>query len=117
MKIILLAKSSSGGSYNVEFHASEGTIRVLCHCQAGVQQWMCKHKLALIKGDNAMLFDPKQASLLSEVHSWPEFDDLKSRAADYEKKLREIETAKSELAAREKELKHRFAHGLTHGFK
>ena len=116
MKIILLARSSSGGSYEVEFQPVENSIRIFCHCQAGMLQHMCKHKLALIKGDMKMLFDPQQATLLSGIQSWPQFVGLKARTDAYEKELGEIEAAKSKLASREKELKQRFARGLTRGF-
>ena len=117
MKVTLLAKSSSGEPYNVEFLTDAGSLRVFCHCQAGVLQRMCKHKLAFIQGDIKMLFDSEQASLLSEVCSWPEFGNLKAHVSEYEKKLLEIEAAQSVLAKKEKVIKAEFAHGLTHGFK
>ena len=78
---------------------------------------MCKHKLAFIQGDTKMLFDSNEASLLSEIHSWPEFGNLKTHAVEYEKKLLEIEAAQDLLAKKEKAIKAEFAHGLTHGFK
>jgi hypothetical protein len=97
--------------------ADGGSLRVFCHCQAGVLQRICKHKLALIQGDTKMLFDFNQASLLSEIHSWPEFTNLKTHVAEYEKKLLEIEAAQGVLAKKEKSIKAEFAHGLSHGFK
>src|SRR6266446_2278697 len=117
MKTTLLAKSSSGEPYKVEFMTDETCVRVFCHCQAGVLQQMCKHKLALIKGDTKMPFDSKQEMLLSEVLAWPQFSDLKVRTGEYEKKLKEIEFAKVELAKAEKIIKAEFARGVTHGFK
>ena len=117
MKATLLAKSSSGEPYNVEFLTDAGSLRVFCHCQAGVLQRTCKHKLAFIQGDAKMLFDSNQASLLSEIQSWPEFENLKMHAIEYDKKLLEIETAQGLLAKKEKAIKAEFAHGLTHGFK
>ena len=117
MKTTLLAKSSSGDSYKVEFMAEGATVRVFCHCQAGVLQRMCKHKLALLKGDTKMLFDPKQAPLLYEILSWPQFANLKSRLDEYEKKLKEVEVAKTDLAKRETAIKVEFARGVTFGFK
>ena len=78
---------------------------------------MCKHKLAFIQGDTKMLFDPNQTTQLSEIHSWPEFGNLKSHATEYEKQLAEIESAQNALARKEKAIKAEFARGLTHGFK
>jgi hypothetical protein len=117
MKANLLAKSSSGEPYNVEFMTDGGSLRVFCHCQAGVLQRMCKHKLAFIHGDTKMLFDSNQASLLSEIHLWPEFENLKAHIKEYEKQLSEIESAQNILAKKEKAIKAEFARGLSHGFK
>jgi hypothetical protein len=117
MKIVLLAKSSSGESYKVEFLGEESCIRVFCHCQAGVLQHMCKHKLALLKGDESMLSDPKQAFLLSEIHTWPQFGTVKTHVDEFEKKLKEIEVAKEVLGKKEKTIKAEFARGLAKGFK
>ena len=117
MKATLLAKSSSGEPYKVEFLTDGGSLRVFCHCQAGVLQRMCKHKLASIQGDTDMLFDSKQAPLLSEIHSWPEFGNLKTHISEYEKKLLEIEEAQGALAKKEKAIKAEFARGLSHGFR
>src|SRR5438552_18413200 len=98
MKITILAKSSSGPPYTVEFMQQDLSVRVFCHCQAGVMQQMCKHKLGLIKGDLTMLFDAQQAPLLSEVHAWPQFSSLKTRTDEFEKKLKETEAAREALA-------------------
>lgn len=117
MKTILLAKSSSGESYQVEFLVDGNSVRVLCHCQAGVLHMMCKHKLALLHGDKTMLFDSTQAHLLSELHTQPQFANLKSQLGEFEKKLKEIEVAKGALAKNEKAIKADFARGLTSGFK
>lgn len=93
-KITLLAKSSSSKTpYKVEFTAHGPSVMVYCHCKAGVQRWMCKHKLALILGDSNMLFDPGQAELLSQIQSWPQYSDLKKRTVEFETKLREIQEA------------------------
>ena len=93
-KITLLAKSSSSKTpYKVEFMADGPSVMVYCHFKAGVQRWMCKHKLALILGDSTMLFDPGQAELLSRIQSWPQYSDLKKRTDEFENKLREIQEA------------------------
>jgi hypothetical protein len=116
MKTILQAKSSSGGSYDVEFQVVDNSVRVFCHCQAGVLQQMCKHKLALINGDASMLFDARQSEDLAATRAWPEFSDLKARTGDYESKLKQIEAAKRQIAKEEKEIKAAFSKGLLHGF-
>lgn len=93
-RITVLARSSSRKSpYKVEFLADGPSVRVYCHCQAGARQWMCKHKLALILGDSNMLFDLKQADLLSRIQSWPQYSDLKKRTDEFQNKLKEIQEA------------------------
>ena len=49
MKATLLAKSSHGEPYKVEFSAEDSTLRVFCHCQAGVLHRMCKHNRANVE--------------------------------------------------------------------
>ncbi len=115
MKATLLAKSSSGDSYKVEFTVDGECVRVFCHCQAGVQQWMCKHKLALISGDTKMLFDAAQASLLTEIRAWSQFARLQARIARYESELGKIEAVKAEIAKQEKATKAQMGRELTHG--
>ena len=115
VKASLLAKSSSGESYQVEFSVDGECIRVFCHCQAGVLQQMCKHKLALIGGDVKMLFDPRHASLLAEIRAWPQFQHLHTRITRYQRELGEIELAKGELAKKEKAIKTQIGRELTHG--
>ena len=117
MKTTLLAKSSSGEHYKVEFAAEGNPVRVFCHCQAGILHRMCKHKLALIKGDTKMLFEPSQAALLSEIHSWSQFAHLKTQLENYETRLKEVEAAANELAKKAAAIKTEFARGLTFGFK
>lgn len=115
MKLTILAASSSGDSYPVEFSDDSGVLRVFCHCEAGTFQRMCKHKLALLKGDRIMLYDPTQDKLLNEVLSSPAYHALKPRLDEYEKQLAGIEREIAKLEKRKKTLKTDFAYELTHG--
>lgn len=117
MKATLLAKSSHGEPYRVEFITDDSSLRIFCHCKAGVLHWMCKHKKAFIEGDIEMLFDPNQAALLSEIHSWPQFKHLQKHFQLLAKQLAEIEKAKSELDKKEKQIKAALGKGLSFGFE
>lgn len=117
MKVALLAKSSSGESYEVEFSAQDSDIRIFCHCQAGVLHRMCKHKQALIEGDVSMLFDSSQTPLLLEIHSWPQFKNLQKHLAVYLKELDEIQKSFRELDKKEKDIKARLGKALSFGFE
>jgi hypothetical protein len=115
MKVTLLAKSSSGDPYEVEFAVDGECVLVFCHCKAGMLQWMCKHKLGLILGDSTMLFDASQANLLAQVRSWPQFARLEARVARYTRDLSALEAAKAEVAEKEKLIKAQFGRDLTRG--
>jgi len=116
MKLTILATGSSG-SYPVEFSDESGVLRVYCHCEAGTFQQMCKHKLALLKGDRTMLYDPTQDRLLNDVLESPAYFALKPRLDEYEKQLVGIEREIAKLGEHKKTLKTDFAYELTHGHR
>ena len=64
-----------------------------------------------------MLFDPTQAVILSEIRSWPQFNDLKKQVATFSGKLAVIEKSKRELDAQEKAIKAELGRGLSFGFE
>jgi predicted nucleic acid-binding Zn-ribbon protein len=76
---------------------------------------MCKHKLALLRGDSKMLYDQTQKKLLQEVLASKAYPALKSRLDAYELELAETEREMAKLKEREKKLKTEFAYELTHG--
>lgn len=117
MKASLLAKNSHGEPYKVEFSTDDGNLRIFCHCQAGILHRMCKHKRAFIEGDTQMLFDPAQATVLSEIRSWPQFRSIQKHLEAYLEKLTEIEKAKGELDEKERQIKVALGKGLSFGFK
>lgn len=115
MKVTILAASSSGGSYPVEFSDEGGGMCVLCHCQAGMLHQICKHKLALLKGDRQMLHDATQETLLKQVMTSPSYPAVKRGLDEYERAISDIETQMTRLKKGEKVLKSDFAYELAHG--
>ena len=115
MKLTILALSSTGESYPVEFSDESGNLRVFCNCQAGSFQQMCKHKIALLKGDRSMLFDQTLEKLLDKLLSSSAYSALKCRLDSYDQQLSNIESEARKLKEREKTLKAEFAYLLTHG--
>jgi hypothetical protein len=114
-KIILKAMGSAGNIYAVEFLADGNSIRVFCHCKAGITGQMCKHKTALIRGDLTLLADSSESAGLREIQTWPQYHALISRLERYEKTLSELQRNSAELVAREKALKAQMGKDLTVG--
>jgi hypothetical protein len=117
MKLTIMAASSSGGGYPVDFSDESGAMRVFCHCQAGMLQQICKHKLALLKGDSRMLHDSSQEELLRSVLGSSSYPALKQAFDEYERAISNIEIEMNAIKQREKALKSGFAYELTHGRK
>ena len=117
MNIRFKAKSSSGEPYAVEVSTGPNGIRVFCHCPAGVVRQLCKHKVALIRGDGAILADPEQASSLAELKQSPEWAFLAKRLNLLEKELEAIEKEKTTLAKRARALKANFGRELAEGIR
>ena len=117
MNVHIQAASSSGGSYDCEFSDEGDYLRVTCNCQAGLLRQVCKHKVALLRGDRKMLFDPDQETLLDMVMSSPGYTVLKAHLDEYEVTLFSIEKEVSRLKETEKSIKARLAHEFIHGPK
>lgn len=65
--IILLAKSSSGGFYDVNVYFEENNILAYCSCQAGENGMLCKHVKGIITGDESILYDTEQKKELDQI--------------------------------------------------
>jgi len=113
MNLSLKVKSSLGEGYQVEFSDESGSLRVFCHCPAGSQQQMCKHKLALLKGDASMLFDKQDEGQLKQVLASKAYEALWARLKEFESALLVCEQEMSKLKARERTIKSDFAYELT----
>ncbi len=112
MNITLKAKSSSGDSYDVDFVLSEGALYAYCSCKAGAMGSACKHRLALLRGEEEMLFDRSQAKELASVLDWvkqTDFPVLTRQLSDAEEKLG---LAQRDLARLKKTVSSAMATGL-----
>jgi hypothetical protein len=114
-RLTVLAKSSEAGSYLVEFSILGDMVRVFCNCQAGLNHMVCKHKIALIKGETKMLFDAAQSATLDKIRSWPQFAFTQKRLAEYEVALMEIDRQFERVKSRERSIKKEMATFLMNG--
>jgi hypothetical protein len=72
MIIALLVKSSSmlGVNYEVVFKNNNGIITIKCNCRAGELTKLCKHKLALLRGDSSILINDNEHHNFIHVKEW-----------------------------------------------
>lgn len=66
MRYEFLAKSSGTEPYQVVFTCVENKLTITCNCKAGIFNKLCKHKLALLRGDTGMLHNTDSESALRE---------------------------------------------------
>jgi hypothetical protein len=99
MKIILYVKSSDGiNYYEVAFKNREGIISIKCDCRAGELTKLCRHKLALIRGDAAILYDNSQISEFTTIKEW-------IRASSFTQLILEHDRIEEVLQEKQRELK------------
>jgi hypothetical protein len=114
-EIRLLAKSSSGGSYNVVFTLTGDVLNCVCNCPAGQMRMNCKHKMALLIGDDSMLFDPYEKSKLVEVQEFIKQSNLLPSLSDLYNEIEKIDRKISEYESRKRKIKIKIAALLRDG--
>jgi hypothetical protein len=100
MKIALLVKSSSmaGVGYEVVFKNINGKITIKCNCPSGEFKKLCKHKLALIRGDFTILMHGYEDYNVLTVKEW-------INNSPFSQLIIEHDLAENALAEKKKELK------------
>jgi hypothetical protein len=100
MKITLLVKSSSmpGVGYEVVFKNVNDIITIKCNCRAGELTKLCKHKLALIRGDSSILMDDDENYNFIKVKEW-----IKNSA--FSQLIIELDLAEKALAEKQLEIR------------
>jgi hypothetical protein len=100
METALLVKSSSmtGFGYEVVFKINNGIITIRCNCRAGELTKLCKHKLALIRGDYSVLMDSNDDNDVIKVK-----DLIKNSA--FSNLIIQHDLAEKALVEKQKELK------------
>jgi len=78
---------------------------------------MCRHKLALIKGDRKILYNREQDKLFNEMLLSPAYKNVKRRYQEYENQINTVRTEIEKLKEFERNIKTDFAYELTHGKK
>ena len=113
MKITVRAKSSGGEAYDVDFLFEEGTLQAHCTCKAGIMRRACKHRLALLKGDQKMLANLSQADQLATVVQWAD-------EAGFPALLQQLDGAEAQFTRAQgevKKMKQILEEAMTHGLR
>ena len=95
----IFVKSSDGISfYKVAFNNRDGVISIKCDCRAGQLNKLCRHKLAIIRGDGEILYDNSQ---------YPEFITIKEciDASPFAQLILEHDSIEKELQKKQRELR------------
>jgi uncharacterized Zn finger protein len=69
MQATLYLRGSENDAYEVSFLHQEDSIYVACTCKAGAFSQLCRHKLAVLRGDPEALVDPEQREMLRQVET------------------------------------------------
>jgi hypothetical protein len=117
---LILAKSSSGGCYEVSFEIIDGRLFTGCGCAAGMVQQLCKHLKAVLMGDCSMLFNPDQESDLQSALISANLAGVIADHAELQTQLNELDLElkreKQRIEKSRKMLKATFMRKLTDGY-
>jgi uncharacterized Zn finger protein len=69
MHTILALQGSENETYQVLFLHQDNVTYLACTCTAGAFGKLCRHKLAVLRGDSAALRDQGQQELLQQIQT------------------------------------------------
>ena len=62
-KLYFIVRGSAAEPYRLIFHCNAGAIKASCSCPAGQMATLCKHRLAILRGDSTGLVEPNQSDI------------------------------------------------------
>ena len=114
MELTILVKSSSRSEpRTVNVTKDDSGLSLFCDCPAGNWGRICKHKLAIVSGDDSMLYDDDQREIFETAMGWV----AKSGYPDLIKELKAAE--KGLKSAREEvgDIKVKITRAMAEGLK
>jgi hypothetical protein len=77
MEIKILMKSEGETTPRAVFIKNDTAgLTFHCKCPSGGQGYFCEHKIALVSGNNNMLFDESQDEIFRQVLNWVDQSDV-----------------------------------------
>ncbi len=115
MKLSIFVKSSSREEpyqITVSSTAKEG-LSIFCDCPAGVLGMHCKHKMAIISGDQKILYDNEQLDDFNEISKWIANSSYSKLILELQESEKELEVLKKKI----KNMKEKIARLMREGLK
>lgn len=117
-----VVSSSGSGGYIVSFDRdpSNGSLSIVCDCPAGIHGQLCKHKLALIDGDDSV-YDPEMEDggfpqdKWARARKWVKESGVDELVTDFKERLKKLEAEKRRLQKQVRNEKARLARMLGEG--
>jgi uncharacterized Zn finger protein len=114
MEIIILANSSSRDEpYTVAISFTETGLSIFCNCPAGEWGKYCKHKMAVLLGDEKILYDDKQIENFNKASKWISESSYPLLVAKLRESEKELEAVKKTI----KNMKEEIAYSMKEGLK
>ncbi len=102
--VTLLANSSSGDYYDVDFYLEENKLTAFCRCKAGENRILCKHVKKIIDGDKSILYDSDQNEELEAIRNHLAETPIPLLLSEIEKAEAMLEEAKKDIKKAKKNL-------------
>lgn len=102
-EVIFRVKGSSPEPYKVTFTKIKNNINAFCTCPAGQNGQYCKHRFAIMAGDNNAVVSPNKEKVMV-VKSWLPGSDLEEALMELAEAEHEHDKAKKRLTAAKKSI-------------
>ena len=102
-EIIFKVKGSAPESYKVTFTKNQNNINAFCTCPAGNSGQYCKHRFAIMAGDNKAVVSSNKEQVLV-IKSWLPGSDLEEALMKLAEAEHEYDQAKKRLTTAKKNL-------------
>ena len=114
MEITILVKSSSQSEpRSVHVTRDDSGLSFVCDCPAGNWVRICKHKMAVVSGDDSMLYDEDQRENFKKVMDWV----AQSGYPDLIKKLKKTEIELTSAKEKVRDIKEKITRVMKEGLK
>lgn len=113
MKTIILVRSSSRDEpYAVAVSSTESGLSIFCDCPAGEWGKYCKHKMAIVLGDERILFDEEQEENFNKITKWISESGYPYLVQELKESEKALETAKKNVKSQKEKIARLMKEGL-----